>query len=74
MRLLLTVPSGKLVDQSVKRVDAESTHGAFTMLTQTDGGRQRSLGEFDALFADADLHRTALYEGALHSMIEARTA
>ena len=32
MRLLVTVPSGKLVDQSVTRVDAESTHGAFTML------------------------------------------
>lgn len=32
MRLLLTVPSGKLVDQSVTRLTAESTHGAFTVL------------------------------------------
>ncbi|BDH57827.1 acetylserotonin O-methyltransferase [Tsukamurella sp. PLM1] len=43
----------------------------LTMLTQTDGGRQRSPAEFDRLFAAADLHRTALYEGALHSLIEA---
>lgn len=32
MRLLLTVPSGRLVDQSVSRMSAESTHGAFTIL------------------------------------------
>ncbi len=32
MRLLLTVPSGTLVDQAVTRVSAESTHGSFTIL------------------------------------------
>lgn len=32
MRFLLTVPSGVLVDQSVRRVSAESVHGAFTIL------------------------------------------
>ncbi|MFA5551132.1 MAG: hypothetical protein WDA03_05890 [Trueperaceae bacterium] len=32
MRFLLTVPSGKLVDQSVARLSAESVHGSFTIL------------------------------------------
>lgn len=32
MRLLLTVPSGKLVDQEVSRVAAESPSGSFTIL------------------------------------------
>ncbi len=32
MRLLLTVPSGTLVDQAVTRVTAESVHGTFTVL------------------------------------------
>ncbi len=32
MRLLLTVPSGKLVDQQVARMSAESNHGSFTVL------------------------------------------
>lgn len=32
MRLLLTVPSGTIVDQSVTRLTAESTHGAVTVL------------------------------------------
>lgn len=32
MRLTLTVPAGTLVDEDVTRVDAEATHGAFTLL------------------------------------------
>lgn len=32
MRLLITVPSGELVDQQVTRVSAESGHGSFTVL------------------------------------------
>ncbi|CAM3699861.1 methyltransferase [Tsukamurella ocularis] len=46
----------------------------LTMLTQTDGGRQRTLEEFDRLFAASGLRRTAVYQGPLHSMIEARAA
>lgn len=32
MRLLLTVPTGKLVDRTVTRVSAEAPHGTFTIL------------------------------------------
>ena len=32
MRFLLTVPSGVLVDEKVRRVAAESAHGAFVIL------------------------------------------
>lgn len=43
----------------------------LTMLTQTDGGRQRTVAEFDALLAGAGLRRSAVHDGALHSIIEA---
>lgn len=43
----------------------------LTMMTQTDGGRQRSEPEFDALLATAGLRRTRVREGAVHSLVEA---
>jgi len=44
------------------------------MLTQTDGGRQRTLQEFDALFAAHGLRRTRVVDGPTHSLIEASPA
>lgn len=32
MRLLLTVPAGRLIDHTVTRVSAEAPHGTFTIL------------------------------------------
>lgn len=40
------------------------------MLTQTDGGRQRTLAELDALLGQAGLRRSRLIDGPAHSMIE----
>lgn len=43
----------------------------LTMLTQTDGGRQRTLAEFDELFARVGLRRSELHPSALHSLVVA---
>lgn len=44
------------------------------MLTQTDGGRQRTLAEYDALFARHGLRRSRVVPGPTHSLIEATRA
>ena len=43
----------------------------LTMLCHTDGGRQRTLAEFDELFAATGLRRARVTETALHAAIEA---
>lgn len=43
----------------------------LTMLTQTSGGRQRTLAEIDELFAAAGLRRTRAFPTAVHTLIEA---
>lgn len=43
----------------------------LTMLTQTSGGRQRTLAEVDELFAAAGLRRTRTFPTAVHTLIEA---
>ncbi|WP_019204434.1 methyltransferase [Tsukamurella sp. 1534] len=46
----------------------------LTMLVHTDGGRQRTVAEFDGLFAAAGLRRVSVREGQVHSLIEAAAA
>lgn len=43
----------------------------LTMLCHTDGGRQRTLAEFDELFAATGLRRGSVTETPLHAAIEA---
>jgi hypothetical protein len=44
------------------------------MLTQADGGRERSVAEFRALLEDAGLVLGRVYRGPMHAILEASTA
>ena len=57
--------------QDPERANSLAPFVDLTMMTQTDGGRQRSIEEFDALFSQVGLRRTAVREGALYSLVEA---
>jgi hypothetical protein len=44
------------------------------MLTQADGGRERSVAEFRALLESAGLVLGRVYRGPMHAILEASTA
>jgi len=64
-QVLVPAPTGKAVDVAVPWAD-------LLMLTQTDGGRQRSIDELVGLLTDTGLHPTGTVRHAIpHDLVEA---